>query len=232
MANLSFAEGTIHFTKESILNHSEEIKLLLKAMHDHQNSAEYSTSTNFSEAQLDEVDSARLVEDSLTISFYGNGRWSYINNLEFFFKGLSEYIEPTHFNFLKEAQNAITFSFTDFEEGCGVFYSADINLNLENKESSHKAILTVENILDISFTAENLMKYNVYEKAYDEHNLDTLLNNHVFINALSELIPKNAITLDLLKQYWDDYGMDVVDDEAIFDSISDIHELYLENIEV
>ncbi|HEM2023085.1 TPA: hypothetical protein U0179_002818, partial [Listeria monocytogenes] len=57
-------------------------------------------------------------------------------------------------------------------------------------------------------------------------------NNHVFINALSELIPKNAITLDLLKQYWDDYGMDVVDDEAIFDSISDIHELYLENIEV
>ncbi|HAK1263407.1 TPA: hypothetical protein H1115_002769, partial [Listeria monocytogenes] len=82
------------------------------------------------------------------------------------------------------------------------------------------------------FTAENLMKYNVYEKAYDEHNLDTLLNNHVFINALSELIPKNAITLDLLKQYWDDYGMDVVDDEAISDSISDIHELYLENIEV
>ncbi|HHQ1002635.1 TPA: hypothetical protein ACSKM4_002922, partial [Listeria innocua] len=60
----------------------------------------------------------------------------------------------------------------------------------------------------------------------------TLLNNHDFINALSEVIPKSAITLDLLKQYWDDYGMDVVDDEAIFDSISDIHELYLENIEV
>ncbi|HBM3974472.1 TPA: hypothetical protein LWK55_002919, partial [Listeria innocua] len=77
-----------------------------------------------------------------------------------------------------------------------------------------------------------LTKFNIYEKAYDEHNLNTLLNNHDFINALSEVIPKSAITLDLLKQYWDDYGMDVVDDEAIFDSISDIHELYLENIEV
>ncbi|EAD6723923.1 hypothetical protein ZZ01_15500, partial [Listeria monocytogenes] len=148
MANLSFAQGTIHFTKESILKHSEEIKLLLKAMHDHQNSAEYSTNTNFSEAQLDEVDAARLAAHSLTISFYGNGRWSYINNLECFFKGLSEHIKTTHFNFLKEAQNAITFSFTDFEEGCEVFYSADINLNLENKESSHKALLTIENIVD------------------------------------------------------------------------------------
>ncbi|EKN1188774.1 hypothetical protein PWJ61_003101, partial [Listeria monocytogenes] len=218
MANLSFAQGTIHFTKESILKHSEEIKLLLKAMHDHQNSAEYSTNTNFSEAQLDEVDAARLAAHSLTISFYGNGRWSYINNLECFFKGLSEHIKTTHFNFLKEAQNAITFSFTDFEEGCEVFYSADINLNLENKESSHKALLTIENIVDIPFTAENLTKFNIYEKAYDEHNLNTLLNNHDFINALSEVIPKSAITLDLLKQYWDDYGMDVVDDEAIFDS--------------
>ncbi|EIO6167707.1 hypothetical protein LQY07_002987, partial [Listeria monocytogenes] len=72
----------------------------------------------------------------------------------------------------------------------------------------------------------------IYEKAYDEHNLNTLLKNHDFINALSEVIPKSAITLDLLKQYWDDYGMDVVDDETIFDSISDIHELYLENIDV
>lgn len=80
-------------------------------------------------------------------------------------------------------------------------------------------------------TAKYLVSYGIYETAYDETNLSTLLDNDIFIAELARVMPKADITLHFLQTYWKENWISVLDESTLLESIEDIVEFYQEEYE-
>ena len=183
MANLSNADGTITIKAKS----TNAIYNLLLAQNYVESEYEYQTQIIASKSdslklKSDIEKNSFTNKDGLTVfsdSFYGIGRWSFENNVNWFMDCLE--LNSSDPDDIKEAKlNAqnqyyrIEFEIKDEEPGCQILYeaTATIEYNPETKKSN----ISYDIIQEYDYSRENLIKLGFYTE--DEiYSVNDVINN-------------------------------------------------------
>lgn len=183
MANLSNADGTITIKAKS----TNAIYNLLLAQNYVESEYEYQTQITASKSdslklKSDIEKNSFTNKDGLTAfsdSFYGIGRWSFENNVNWFMDCLE--LNSSDPDDIKEAKlNAqnqyyrIEFEIKDEEPGCQILYeaTATIEYNPETKKSN----ISYDIIQEYDYSRENLIKLGFYTE--DEiYSVNDVINN-------------------------------------------------------
>lgn len=183
MANLSNADGTITIKAKS----TNAIYNLLLAQNHVESEYEYQTQITASKSdslklKSDIEKNSFTNKDGLTVfsdSFYGIGRWSFENNVNWFMDCLE--LNSSDPDDIKEAKlNAqnqyyrIEFEIKDEEPGCQILYeaTATIEYNPETKKSN----ISYDIIQEYDYSRENLIKLGFYTE--DEiYSVNDVINN-------------------------------------------------------
>lgn len=183
MANLSNADGTITIKAKS----TNAIYNLLLAQNHVESKYEYQTQITASKSdslklKSDIEKNSFTNKDGLTVfsdSFYGIGRWSFENNVNWFMDCLE--LNSSDPDDIKEAKlNAqnqyyrIEFEIKDEEPGCQILYeaTATIEYNPETKKSN----ISYDIIQEYDYSRENLIKLGFYTE--DEiYSVNDVINN-------------------------------------------------------
>ena len=183
MANLSNADGTITIKAKS----TDAIYNLLLAQRYAEAEYEYRTeltSSNLSATKLkSDIENISFTNQEnlkvYTDTFYGIGRWSFENNVNWFMDCLEpDSSDPDDIKEAKaKAQNEyyhIKFDIKDEEPGCQILYeaTADIEYNPETKKSNISYDITQE----YDYSRDNLIKLGFYTE--DEiYSVNDVINN-------------------------------------------------------
>lgn len=183
MANLSNADGTITIKAKS----TEAIYNLLLAQNYVESEYEYHTQIRASNSDSlklkSEIENNSFTnKDGFTVfsdSFYGIGRWSFENNVNWFMDCLE--LDSSDPDDIKEAKlNAqnqyyrIEFEIKDEEPGCQILYEATaiIEYNPETKKSN----ISYDIIQEYDYSRDNLIKLGFYTE--DEiYSVNDVINN-------------------------------------------------------
>ncbi|WP_271006942.1 hypothetical protein [Listeria seeligeri] len=232
MANLSDAYGTFIISKEIIQHDFSTVELLLSAMKNLSTRSEYGVFPDDNiEVLFSKLREAKEAKTELEITFLGTGRWELANCIAYFFEYLAVLHPITEFTAFSKPNQTLIFDFVDFEPCLDIFYTGKYEISLQKTERTWETTVESEERITVPMTAKYLVSYGIYETAYDETNLSTLLDNDVFIAELSRVMPKNDITLHFLQTFWKENWISVLDESALLESIEDIVEFYQEEYE-
>ncbi|MBC1817155.1 hypothetical protein [Listeria seeligeri] len=227
MANLSEANGTMCISKEVIQNDFQSVEKLLTALITLETSSDYGLILYDDSLEIKcLLDDAKQSEADLTLEFSGVGRWAFDNNIEHFFESLSRVYPIEDFHAFSNPSHTVTFDFIDYEPCCEVFYHGLYDVSLQEVEKKWKTLSKERMVEEIAITAENLMKYGLFEDAYDATNLRLLLENEILINELAKCIPKNELSLHFFKKYWEEFCYNVIDGFAIHGCVVEMSSFY------
>jgi len=159
MANMSSANGTVTVTAEDYLT-AKRVAQIVFAI-----SSTWGYGT-YVEHDFDETDSEiDLASSEFSSSFYGDGRWDFLSNIEYLGKWLEESLADAKdpeklkndFAWLKKTPFKIEFTYTDEELGCE--YIAQGTASIEHKANTplKDMIFNSGNVESYDFNADNLM---------------------------------------------------------------------------
>lgn len=223
MANISDTKGYLIIRRKTIQKSPMKVYQFLKTLDD-----DFYFITPLQDIALT-FNEALIAEDGITLPFYGEGRWTFLNTLTHFFSFLSKQNDSL-LSLFNSPSDMLSFCFVDFEKGSGQFYEAEISLFAEWENGEPQTRISYERISDIPITAENLVDYSIYETAYDKTNCGSLLDNETFISELATNIPQEVITVDFLKKAWEELSLDPLDDYQVQEFVPDFVQYYNSSI--
>lgn len=169
MANISCAEGVLNIECDEVF-----IEPLVRFFNEEKEIPEF----------LDNIEVVKkgfFVDKTTGIAsgsfdFLGFGRWTFDNSLDGLAEDLGEYTEkhPTfkeRLNSGKYKTPVISFTYTDYEPGCGLFYDALYVISFEVDDWLAEMVESS----DIEYTAANLRELGFEIEALDSGNVDEAL---------------------------------------------------------
>lgn len=169
MANISKAIGTIEFKSKN----KDVLEILFHSLS--KMNGEYSTDL------LEDFDNSKIEinEDEYIFksSFYGSGRWTYLNNISYYPYWVK--LNEDDMNKMKDNDWKMVYDFSDEECGNCVLYHALIKINhsanTEIKEADIEQVIE-----DYEHSWVNIVKLGFYESIYD------YVENNYFIEDTSD----------------------------------------------
>ena len=129
----------------------------------------------------------------ITLSFTATGRWTFANNVEWFFENVFEQTD-TLVDTLKTKTFHATFDFLEEEGGAG--FIADSSINIEWKPSEQKQCTLSDQTIEYEYTAENLIKFDFYKPGNVWDSDYILKHPQYFVDALKEIKDDEKINVN------------------------------------
>jgi len=167
MANVSGAWGTMYISSKK----KEDVEWLVKMINEHLPAGEYSTYLN-DEGTYHEAENGWECE----VSFVGNGRWTYLTNIEFMVAWLKVEMSESEKEKLERLDFVVAFDYMDEECGCEVLEQ----VNARVIHSNGKSEFVVDDTVTYEYTMENLLKFGVYDECeFEEGEILDYLNPEI-----------------------------------------------------
>lgn len=158
MANISYAFGNVTVTSDTL----DSVYRFLELQKESEKDAYYNTT-------LDEDSMAVVDDSSVSVDFTASGRWSFYNNIGWFFSCLKGTdLENTTFS--------AVFSYTDEEAGVGLLCESAVTTQWENGQST----IVHDYHTDYDYTAQNLINLGFYDN-FEIFDRDYVLDNKDYI---------------------------------------------------
>lgn len=185
MANLSSAEGNITLTGSP-----KSLKAFLEIIPKAQ-TWNYSTEITDIDLMLEEIEKSIVEEMSVNSFFYGFGRWTYDNNIQYLMNWLNSerqidgkwqpnwtVEDETNWNQLNEEPIKIEFEYNEEEAGNQILAQSSVRLSWDKGEITEPNYVAGDDTMH-EYSAENLRNIFGYEEVYDysDNSIDCIVED-------------------------------------------------------